>query len=113
MDWLESLKDVWQGENLTNWNKIYYLGSCQQIPESELDKIIGQNQLSDLLIQDEKEGNFDYFDFFLAENATDRQIVVVLSPFDLWEDERLIKTYSAIQENFTDLPDSELIQNLD
>lgn len=103
MDWLESLEELIDKETLNKYTKISYLNSIVAIPEPELDKIVEENKLSQLLSQEDPDATTDILDFFLLENEEVRDLIIILSPHDLFEDESFFKTYPNIEEDFSDL----------
>lgn len=110
MDWLESLEELIDKETLNKYIKISYLNSIVAIPEPELDKIVEENKLSQLLSQEEPDVTTDILDFFLLENEEVRDLMIILSPHDLFEDESFFKTYPNIEEDFSDLDTLEKVK---
>lgn len=110
MDWLESLEELIDKETLNKYTKISYLNSIVAIPEPELDKIVEENKLSQLLSQEDPDATTDILDFFLLENEEVRDLIIILSPHDLFEDESFFKTYPNIEEDFSDLETLEKIK---
>jgi len=110
MEWLESLEELIDKETLNKYTKISYLNSIVAIPEPELDKIVEENKLSQLLSQEEADATTDILDFFLLENNDVRDIMIILSPHDLFEDESFFKTYPNIEEDFSDLETLEQVK---
>lgn len=103
MNWLESLEELIDKETLDKYNKIFYLNSIIAIPETELDQIVEDKKLSQFLAEADPDATTDILDFFLLENDEVRDVMVILSPFELMEDESFFKTYPNIEEDFNDL----------
>lgn len=110
MDWLESLEELIDKETLSKYTKISYLNSIVAIPEPELDQIVEENKLSQLLSQEEPDATTDILDFFLLENQEVRDIMIILSPHELMEDESFFKTYPNIEEDFSGLETLETVK---
>lgn len=110
MDWLESLEELIDKETLSKYTKISYLNSIVAIPEPELDKIVEENKLSQLLSQEEPDATTDILDFFLLESEEVRDVMIILSPHELMEDESFFKTYPNIEEDFSDLDTLEKVK---
>lgn len=103
MNWLESLEELIDKETLNKYNKIFYLNSIVAIPETEIDEIVEAKKLNELLSQEEADATTDILDFFLLENDEVRDVMIILSPYELMEDESFFKTYPNVEEDFSDL----------
>ncbi|SMC37686.1 hypothetical protein [Moheibacter sediminis] len=110
MNWLESLEELIDKETLDKYNKIFYLNSIVAIPETQIDEIVEDNKLSQLLSQEEPDATTDILDFFLLENEVVRDVMIILSPHELMEDESFFKTYPNIEEDFSNLDSLEQIK---
>jgi len=102
--WLESLETVVESSILNQFDEIYYLNSKKVIDETELDTLVSEQKLQSFLSKEDPEGENDMLDFFLLVNDDTQTIVVLLSPFDLFEDESVFKIYENVDEDFSYLP---------
>lgn len=110
MDWLESLEDLIDQETLSKYDRIFYLNGIVAIPETEIDEIVESKKLYELLSQEEPDATTDILDFFLLENEEVRDVMIILSPYELMEDESFFKTYPNIEEDFSNLEALEQIK---
>jgi len=111
MDWLASLEELIDKETLGKYNKIYYLNSIAAISEPEIDQIVSDQKLAEFLAGEEPDATTDMLDFFLLENEEVRDLMIILSPHDLLEDERFFKTYPNVEEDFSDLETLEEVKS--
>lgn len=108
--WLESLEDCLEKQYLNQFDEIYYLNSKLVCSKDHLDQIVNDKKLFDYLKKPETEADDDVLDFFLLVNDNQQDIVVLLSPFDLMEDESIFKVYGNIEEDFSNLPTIEMVK---
>lgn len=110
MNWLESLEELIDKETLDKYDRIFYLNSIVALPETDIDKIVDDKKLNQLLSQEEPDATTDILDFFLLENEEVRDVMIILSPHELMEDESFFKTYPNIEEDFSELDSLEQIK---
>lgn|SRR5690606_9846905 len=110
MNLLESLKEAVDSSILNQYENIYYLGSSISLNENELDEIIETNKLQEFLSAKKINVQFDLLDFYLLEKKNERNLIVIYSPFELFESESIFKSYSNIIENFSGLTSLEQLK---
>ncbi len=108
--WLESLKEILEKSYLEEFDEIYYLNSTKVVDENSLIKTISEGNLKEFLIKNEADGNEDLLDFFLLVNDERQDVLVVFSPFELFENERIFHTAPNVEEDFSDLDTIELVR---
>lgn len=109
--WLESLESILDKEFLEEFDEIYYLNSTKIFEESVISKAIEDAKLKNFLIKNESDGNEDLLDFFLLVNDERQDILVVFSPYELFENERIFKLAENCEEDFSDLESIELVKS--
>lgn len=110
MEWMDTLKECIQEEVLNTYSEIFYLNSTPFLSLSELDKIIEEQEIVSLLSSDSADINSDLLDFFLLKKDNQSDLFVILSPFDLWEEDVLFKVHKNINGSFDSLSTLEKIK---
>lgn len=110
MEWLDLLKDCVEDSVLAQYDSVFYLNSAALITESELDKTVADGKLHQLLDHEDIDETRDLLDFFWMKSEGKSDVYVILSPEDLWEEERLFKIYEAIAEDFENVPTLEQLK---
>ncbi|HLV23785.1 MAG TPA: hypothetical protein VKY36_03275 [Moheibacter sp.] len=108
--WLESLNEILEKSYLDEFDEIYYLSSTKVVDESVISQAIEASKLKDFLIKNNSDVNEDLLDFFLLVNEEKQDVLVVYSPFELFENESIYVRAENVQENFSDFPEIEPVK---
>lgn len=108
--WLDSLESLTDKNFLKKFEEIYYLGSTKPVDENSLKNTISDGKLKEFLIKNEADVNEDLLDFFLLVNEETQDLIVIYSPFDLLDDERIYLNYEKIEEDLSSLPDIDVVK---
>ena len=110
MEWLDLLKDCVTDSVLAQYESVFYLNSAALITEAELDKKVADGKLNQFLQHEDIDETRDLLDFFWMRNEGKSDVYVILSPEDLWEEERLFKIYETVTEDFENVPTLEQLK---
>lgn len=108
--WLDSLIQILERSYLEEFDEIYYLNSTKKIDKSVIEKAASEQNLKELLLRNESDSNEDLLDFFLLVNDQRQDLLVVFSPFELFENESIFHKVQNIEEDFSDLDTIELVK---
>ncbi|MBA5629427.1 hypothetical protein [Moheibacter lacus] len=108
--WLDSLQTLLEKEVLAEFDEIYYLGSTKIFEIAAIDKTIIDQNLKEFLRKNDTDVNEDLLDFFLLVNDERQDVLVVFSPIELFENEKIFHLSKDLSEDFSDLESIELVK---